>query len=43
MGKVLLPIGSIVVPFGGSYLDSYKVTPKGNYYGAYGYVLRPLD
>ena len=32
-----LPIGSIVVPFGGSYLESYKVLPKRNYYGAYGY------
>ena len=31
-----LPRGSIVVPFGGSYLESYKVIPKRNYYGAYG-------
>ena len=31
-----LTIGSIVVPFGGSYLESYKVIPKRNYYGAYG-------
>ena len=28
-----LPKGSIVVPFGGSYLESDKVTPKRNYYG----------
>ena len=31
-----LPIGSIVVPFCGSSLGSYKVIPKSNYYGAYG-------
>ena len=33
-----LPIGSIVVPFWGSYLESYNymVIPKRNYYGAYG-------
>ena len=31
-----LPIGSIVVPFEGSYLESYKVIPKRNYY-ALGY------
>ena len=31
-----LPIGSIVVPLGGSYLGSYKVIPKRNYFGAYG-------
>ena len=30
------PRGSIVVPFGGPYLESYKVIPKRNYYGAYG-------
>ena len=30
-------IGSIVVPFWGSYLELYKVFPKRNYYGAYGY------
>ena len=29
-----LPTGSIVVPFGGSYAESYKVFPKRNYYGA---------
>ena len=28
--------GSIVVPFWGSYLESYKVIPKRNYYGAFG-------
>ena len=33
-----LPRGSIVVPFWGSYLESYKVTPKRNYYGACGYA-----
>ena len=32
-----IPIGSIVVPFWGSYLESYKVFPRRNYYGAYGY------
>ena len=26
-----------VVPFGGSYLEFYKVIPKRNYFGAYGY------
>ena len=31
-----LPIGPIVVPFGGSYLEPYKVVPKKNYYGDYG-------
>ena len=31
-----LPIGPYVVPFYGSYLESYKVIPKGNYLGAYG-------
>ena len=31
-----LPRGSIVVPFCGSYLESYKLIPKRNYYGAYG-------
>ena len=31
-----LPIGSMVVPFRGWYLGSYKVIPKWNYYGAYG-------
>ena len=34
-----LPIGPKVVPFWGSYLESYayKVIPKRNHYGAYGY------
>ena len=32
-----VPRGSMVVPFWGSYLESYKAVPKGNYYGAYGY------
>ena len=32
----MLPRGPIVVPFGGSYIESYKVNPKRNYYGAYG-------
>ena len=31
-----LPIGPKVVPFGGSYLEFYKVIPKRNYFGAYG-------
>ena len=30
-----IPIGPIVVPFWGSYLEFYKVIPKRNYYGAY--------
>ena len=34
-----LPIGPIVVPFWGSYLESYKVIPRRNYYGASGYIL----
>ena len=32
-----VPRGSIVVHFWGSYLESYKVFRKRNYYGAYGY------
>ena len=32
-----LSIGSIIVPFAGSYIESYKVIPKRNYYGASGY------
>ena len=32
----------MVVPFLGSYLGSCKVTPKRNYYGAYGYSPRAL-
>ena len=35
-----LPIGPKVVPFWGSYLEFYKVIPKRNYFGAYGYYLR---
>ena len=31
-----VPIGPIVVPFWGSYLESYKVITRRNYYGAYG-------
>ena len=31
-----LPIGLIVVPFWGSYLEFDEVIPKRNYYGAYG-------
>ena len=35
------PRGSIVVPFWGSYLiESYKVIPKRNYWGAYGQTPR---
>ena len=34
--KVGLPIGPIVVPFGGSYSEFYKVILKRNYFGAYG-------
>ena len=33
-----LSMGSIVVPFCGLYLGSYKVIPKRNYLGAYGYL-----
>ena len=32
-----IPIGPKVVPFGGSYLEFYKVIPKRNHFGAYGY------
>ena len=35
IGNWALPIGPMVVPFGGSYLEFYKVIPKRNYYGAY--------
>ena len=35
--SVGLPIGSLVVPFYGSYLETYKVIPKRNYDGANGY------
>ena len=38
-----LRIGSIVVPFCGSYWGSFKVIPKRNYYGAYGYTLAPVS
>ena len=31
-----LPIGPKVVPFGGSYLEFYKVVLKRNYFGADG-------
>ena len=31
-----LPIGPKVVPFWVSYVESHKVFPKRNYYGAYG-------
>ena len=37
----VLSIGSKVVPFSGFYLESYKETPKRNYFGAYGYRLIP--
>ena len=33
-----LPIGPEVVLFYGLYLESYKVIPKRNYLGAYGYL-----
>ena len=35
-GEVRVPQGSIVVPFWGSYIESYKVVPKRNYHGASG-------
>ena len=31
-------IGPKVVPFRGSYSEIYKVIPKRNYFGAYGYM-----
>ena len=34
---LILPIGPILVRFGGSYLESYKVIPKRDYYGALGF------
>ena len=34
-----MPRGPKVVPFGGSYIESYKVTPKRNYFGASGWSL----
>ena len=33
-GLLELPIGSIVAPFRGLYLGSYKIIPKRNDYGA---------
>ena len=33
-----LPIGSMVAPFGGSHIGSYKVIPKRNYNGTHGYM-----
>ena len=39
--RIIIPIGSKVVPFYGSYLESYKVIPKRNYLGAYGYLQSP--
>ena len=36
--SLTLPRGSKVVPFWGSYIESYKVIRKRNYYGAYGYT-----
>ena len=35
---IILPIGPEVVRFYGLYVESYKVIPKRNYLGAYGYV-----
>ena len=37
-GLRTIPIGPIAVPFGGSYLEFYKVIPKRNYFGAFGYT-----
>ena len=34
--ELSLPIGPRAVPFWGFILESYKVIPKWNYYGAYG-------
>ena len=36
VGEVGIPRGPIVVPFWGSHIESYKVTPKRNYFGASG-------
>ena len=36
-GTLAIPIGSIVVPFYGLYLEPDKEIPKRNYQGAYGY------
>ena len=36
IGDPNIPRGSKVVPFWGSYIESYKVIPTRNYYGAYG-------
>ena len=33
--EAIPPTGSMIVPFCGSYVGSYKVTPKRNYNGAY--------
>ena len=33
---ICIPRGPKVVPFWGSYIESYKVTPKRNYFGASG-------
>ena len=38
-----LPRRSMVVPCGGSHLDSYKVIPKRNYCGACGYLVHWQD
>ena len=35
--KKAVPVGPKVVPFRGSYIESYKVILKRNYYGAYGW------
>ena len=37
-----LPRGSIVVPLCGSYSEPYKVIPKRNYLGAYGYRVKGI-
>ena len=41
MGTRALPIGSIVVPFCGSYLGSYREIPKKNYNGDLGKPVNP--
>ena len=35
---IYTPKGPKVAPFGGSYLEFYKVIPKRNYFGAFGYT-----
>ena len=38
-----IPRGSKVVPFWGSYIESYKLIRKRNYYGAYGWFVHVAE